>query len=82
MKISICLKWIKSENYQKVSIKKKNDFKRYVNFAFSSSLQSNIIRDVVFKSIIEFINWDKKISEYLTISIDHINCDLTTEAKR
>ena len=76
------LKWIKSENYQKVSIKKKNDYERYVDFAFSSSLQSKIIRDVVLKSIYEFINWDKKISEYLTISIDQINCDLTTEAKK
>ncbi len=49
---------------------------------FSCSLQSNVSRNVLIKCINELMDWDKKICEYLTISIDHIREDLTAYAKQ
>jgi ribulose-phosphate 3-epimerase len=76
------LSWINLNKSQINKKIKKAKLTKIIDCLFSNSLQSNIYREIVYKSIIKLLDWDKKICEYLTISIEQINDDLTTYIKR
>ena len=77
---SFIFKWIENNISSIKPAQDTSKFKNLLNNIFSSSLSSLTTKKIVSDCIIEILEWEKKISEYLTISIDQINYDLTSYA--
>lgn len=75
------ISWVKKNNPLKDKKVKKDKLYKLMEKLFSNSLQSKIYRDKTYQAVINLLDWDKKIFEYLTISIEQINDDLTLYAK-
>ena len=75
------LSWIKQNKPLKDKKVKKDKLSRLMEELFSNSSQSKIFRDKTYEAVINLLDWDKRIFEYLTISIEQINDDLTSYAK-
>ncbi len=76
------ISWVNSNKSSKDKELKKDKLEKIIENLFSNSIKSNIYRRIVYRSIIKLLDWDKKICEYLTISIEQIKDDLTTYAKK
>ncbi|MDC3176614.1 hypothetical protein OBA28_02525 [Alphaproteobacteria bacterium] len=78
------LTWIKKnkiKSKKKINKNRKIKLQYLIKDLFSCSLESKYFVDVVHDSIVKLLEWDTKICEYLTISINYIETDVTTCAK-
>ncbi len=81
-KTEYLFRWMSEEKSIYEKVEKPSTIKECIDTTFSRSLESKIYRDLISRSIKVFFKLDKKIYEYLTTSIDQIDCDLTDQTKK